>query len=284
MRIPQNFWSRLFLLMLLIGTTQNLFSQTPQTSSPKTYKNQFYIYWGWNRGFYSNSDIHFHGNSYDFTLANVAAKDNQNPVGIDPYLAPLRLTIPQTNVRIGYFITDHWSLSLGLDHMKYVMLQDQSVAITGSIQQSNTNYDGVYHNDPITLRADFLQFEHTDGLNYINAEVRRLDNLINLRRFHLPNIDINLTEGFGLGVLLPKTNTTLLGNAQYDEFHLTGYGISSFVGLNITFFEHFFIQSELKGGYINMPDIRTTLHASDRADQHFFFGQANLVVGANFTL
>lgn len=168
--------------------------------------------------------------------------------------------------------------------MKYAMVQDQTVNISGSIQQSNTDYDGVYHNDPIVLKEDFLKFEHTDGLNYINAELRRFDNLINLRRFNLPNIDINLTEGFGLGVLLPKTNTTLLGNCRYDEFHLAGYGVSSFVGLNITFFEYFFIQSELKGGYINMPDIRTTRSSLDKAEEHFYFGQANFLVGANFRL
>ena len=104
--------------------------------------------------------------------------------------------------------------------------------------------------------------------------VRRFDNLLELRRHKLPNIDINLTEGFGLGALLPKTNTTLLGNAQYDEFHLAGYGI----------FEYFFIQSELNGGYINMPYIRTTMYKSDRAAEHFLFAQLNFLIGANFKL
>ena len=30
---------------------------------------------------------------------------------------------------------------------------------------------------PIYIDEDFLQFEHTDGLNYVNFEISRVDNL-----------------------------------------------------------------------------------------------------------
>jgi len=87
-----------------------------------------------------------------------------------------------------------------------------------------------------------------------------------------------------LGALLPKTNATLLNNERHDDFHLAGYGISAVVAVNITFYEVFFIQSELKGGYINMPDIRTTMSKADRASQSFFFSQLNIVFGVNIKL
>ncbi len=272
------------LLWIFSFITSNAQDQNQSSFATKHYKRQFFIYWGWNRDWYTNSDIHFRGNNYDFNLSKVVAKDNQNKIGLDPYLTPNEITIPQTNFRIGYFFKDNWNISLGLDHMKYVMQQDQMVKINGNIQNSNTVYDGVYADSTIPLVTDFLQFEHTDGLNYINVELRRFDHILNLRRFHLPNIDFNITEGIGMGALLPKTNTTLLGNERYDEFHLAGYGISGFVGLNITFFEYFFIQSELKSGYINMPDIRTTKSSADSANQHFLFLQSNIVVGGNFKL
>jgi hypothetical protein len=54
----------------------------------------------------------------------------------------------------------------------------------------------------------------------------------------LPNTDkvqINITEGIGAGFLYPKTNTTLLGKARYDEFHVSGFGLSAKGGLNVTF-------------------------------------------------
>jgi hypothetical protein len=75
-----------------------------------------------------------------------------------------------------------------------------------------------------------------------------------------------------------------MNNARYDEFHLAGYGIGAVLSLNMTFFKYFFIQSEWKGGFIHMPDIRTTMHKEDRASQHFFFSQYNMVFGANFRI
>ncbi|WP_372767960.1 hypothetical protein [Lutibacter sp.] len=42
-------------------------------------------------------------------------------------------------------------------------------------------------------------------------------------KFPVKNIDINLTEGIGVGVLYPKTNITLLGKERYDEFQVMGF-------------------------------------------------------------
>ena len=119
-----------------------------------------------------------------------------------------------------------------------------------------------------------MHFEHTDGLNYANIELRRSDQL-----FDWNKVKINVTEGLGAGILYPRTNTALLGHESYDEFHLTGYGINMVVGLNATFFNAFFIQSEFRGGYINMPNIRTTQSINDSASQNFLFSQVNVVFG-----
>ena len=56
------------------------------------------------------------------------------------------------------------------------------------------------------------------------------------------------------------------------------------MGLNLTYNNWLFIQTELKGGYINMPDIRTTKNKADNASQHFFFTQFNFELGANINL
>ena len=46
--------------------------------------------------------------------------------------------------------------------------------------------------------------------------------------------------------------------------------------------KHFLVQSELKGGYINMSNIRTTMDEADSASQSFWFYQVNMVFGARF--
>ena len=194
------------------------------------------------------------------------------------------MTIPQTNFRLGYFITDHYNISLGLDHMKYVMVQNQSVKINGSYPSI---YIGNQVNNGLLDLSDetFLTFEHTDGLNYINSEISRVDDFSKL--FGISNTDkiqINLTEGFGGGVLYPKTNAKVLGKERHDDFHFSGYGVSAKVGLNLTFFKHYFIQGELKGGYINMNDIQTTALTNDSASQHFMFLQRIISFGGIFNL
>ncbi len=273
---------KITLLVLLVLSTGIIFAQdAPEKSDTKsdTKKGTLYMYWGWNRGWFTNSDISFKGDNYDFVLYDVVAKDRQSDFGYNPYFKIDRITIPQYNFRIGYFFKENYTVSLGVDHMKYVMVQNQTVKIDGSIDGTGTSYDNTYNNDDIELANDFLYFEHTDGLNYINVELRRYDEIFNYKI-----LSVNLTEGFGAGMLMPKTNATLLNNPRNDEFHVAGFGLGAVVGLNLTFWKHFFIQSEFKVGYINMPDIRTTPSTADKASQSFFFSQLNILFGASIKI
>ncbi|MCF6141955.1 hypothetical protein L1S34_11725 [Flavobacterium sp. K77] len=246
-------------------------------------KGKFFVSWGGNRETYSKSDVTFKGADYNFTLNNITAHDKPKGWHVD-YINPTKMTIPQTNLRLGYFINDHYSVALGVDHMKYVMTQGQTANISGTIA-AGTPFDGVYNNTPIELTEDFLMYEHTDGLNYVHTEVSRHDDISKLFKISdTDKIQVNLTEGIGAGMLYPKTNTTLLGKERHDDFHVSGYGASVKAGLNITFFKHFYIQGEIKGGYINMPDIRTTQSTEDSASQEFFFLQRIIAFGGIFKL
>lgn len=263
---------------LILSTFNQAFSQLENVDASSR-KGDFYVYWGWNLSAYSKSDITFSGDNYDFTIDDVIAYDRQSDFDPKKYLNPGSITIPQYNFRIGYFINDKYNISIGADHMKYVMLRDQTVRINGRIDDTSTLYNGVYDNEEISLDRSFLQFEHTDGLNYVNIGLRRMDHLWDYKFFSL--LAVTGLEG---GIIIPKTNTKLLGRQRYDEFHVSGYGLSAVLGLNFEFFEHFFIQTELKGGYINMNDIRTTADTSDSASQSFLFRQVNMVFGARFKL
>lgn len=253
--------------------------QTPEKYAAHN-KGKFFINWGGNREAYSKSDIRFWGNGYDFTLNNVRAHDKPKGMHLD-YIDPLRMTIPQTNLRIGYYFTDKYNISIGVDHMKYVMTQNQIAEMTGSVS-GHSPYNGQYQNHPMVLTEEFLKFEHTDGLNYINTELTRMDDITHFLGWDIDKIQLNTVLGAGVGLLYPKTNTTLMGLERHDQFHVAGYGADIKTGLNVTFFKHYFIQTELKGGYINMPEIRTTFSEDDHASQHFNFVQWNLVVGGIF--
>jgi hypothetical protein len=253
------------------------------TEMEKSNKGRIYGFWGWNRGWYSNSDIHFTGSNYDFKLNDVEAKDRQTPFDFGTYFGLSTISIPQTNFRLGYFVSNNIDISFGVDHMKYVMVSAQETEISGKIQDG-TVYDGYYSNDAFEINKPFLEYEHTDGLNYLNFEITRNDDLAKTLKFNLnPNkIQINTLLGFGIGAMMPKSNVTLWNNERNDDFHFAGYGFSGKVGLNATFFKHFFLRSEYKLGFIDMPDVRTSPDPIDRASQHFFFRQLNFSFGFTF--
>lgn len=235
-------------------------------------KGKFYAFWGWNRAHYTNSDIHFKGADYDFTLHRVKAHDKLSAISYRNYLQLNRITIPQTNFRIGYFFKDDMAISIGVDHMKYVMDQNQTVDIRGNVLpgfEGHVNADGS-----VKLTEDFLKFEHTDGLNYINVEFEYYKNFYKYR-----NMKINGMVGGGAGVLLPKTNSTLMGNERHDDFHLAGFGLNAKVAADVLFWDLFFVRCEGKEGYINMPSIRTTKSSKDKASQHFWFAEIDFLFG-----
>ena len=277
-----------FLMVVLTFCVFSQYTFSQETvENPEKYtahnKGKFYIYWGGNRETFSKSDIRFKGADYDFTIHDVAAHDKPKGWHLD-YVNPARMTIPQTNLRIGYFINDHYNISIGFDHMKYVMYNDRRVQYSGTYPNAGSYGENPAGNE-LTLTEDFLLFEHTDGLNYVNTEIARVDDISSL--FGLPNTDVfqvNTVGGLGVGVLYPKTNTTLLGKDRHDDFHISGYGLSAKAGLNFTFLKHFFIQTELKGGYINMNDIKTTKSSADSASQEFWFLQRIITVGGIFRI
>ena len=297
-----------FLFFLLACVSLNTFAQEeiPVQKYAAHNKGKFFVMWGGNRESYSKSDVNFRGKDYNFTVENMAAHDKPKGWHVD-YINPANMTIPQTNLRLGYFFSDHYSVSIGVDHMKYVMSQNQTANVNGYINLPENDpghiYNGEYNNRPVDMsqggareggygKGDinldgpaFLMYEHTDGLNYVHTEVARFDDIS--KWLGLPNIDkvqINLTEGLGAGILYPKTNTTLLGKERHDDFHVSGYGVSAKAGLNVTFFKHFYIQGELKGGYINMQDIKTTTSPEDKASQHFTYFQRIIAVGGIFRI
>ena len=277
---------KLILSSALLFISLSVFSQETikiQDKYTAHNKGKFFVSWGGNRETYSKSDITFKGVSYDFTIYDVTAHDKPKGWHID-YINPGRMTIPQTNFRMGYFVNDHYSIAIGVDHMKYVMNQDIVVKYSGNYPNRNSFGEAVGNNQ-VLLTEPFLTFEHTDGLNYVNTEISRHDDISNF--FNIEDIDkiqVNLTEGIGTGFLYPKTNAKVFSKQRHDDFHIAGYGASIKAGLNVTFFKHFYIQTEVKGGYINMSDIQTTFSDTDSASQEFFFFQKIIAFGGIFRI
>lgn len=248
-------------------------------------KGKFYANWGYNVSGYGKSDVRFYGLGYDFTLKNVSAHDRPTPLSTT-YFDITRLSIPQFNVHLGYYFKDNYSISLGWDHMKYVMDVPQTVKISGYINATisepaipTTGYAGNYTNADFTVNPDFLKYEHTDGYNFASLEVERHDDAwksANGKKF------LTMETGLGAGLLVPRTDVRLFGVGQNNYWNIAGWGMSAKVGAQLFFNKQLFFQSSLKGGWTNLSSIRTTGRPSDHAQQQITFLENYWVLGYVF--
>ena len=270
-------------LIFFVGNfvfAQNSNDGNIETSSKKSLgeKGTMFVFWGWNRAMFSKSDIHFKGNGYDFVLHNVVAHDRPSDLSWD-YINPGEVSKPQFNFRLGYFIKDNLAIVIAQDHMKYVMDQDQTVDFTGHI--SDPTYAAMVQNGQVNLTDEkFLTFEHTDGLNYINLGIEKYKNL-----YAKENLEILWSYGGGLGLMFPKSNVKIFGNERSDRFHVAGFGADVRTNINFVLWKRLMARVEGKFGYINMPDVKTTLNNKpDKASQDFVFGQINFGIGYVFNI
>lgn len=234
------------------------------------------VSWGWNRSSYSSGDIHFWGADHDFTLKNVAATDLQSDFNGDTlfstYLNPKEITIPQTNLRIAYQYSADTAIALNLDHMKYVMTPDQLVPISGRI-------NGVTQSGNQALGTNYLNFEHTDGLNIISIEIEKQRQV----EWFGPRFPSRVFGLAGVGIVVPKSNVTLnmLGRSRNDEFHFAGYSLGVGVGLEVDVYKDFFVRTAYKFGYVNLPDVLTS-SLGDKASHNFTYNEVLIAFGLRF--
>ena len=256
------------------GVKSSSDGDTVQVVVPNSSKNRFSVSWGWNRSAYSNTDIHFSGQDHNFTLKNVQASDKPSPFNFDTYLNPGNMTLPQTNARVAYQYDDDTAFALNLDHMKYVVRDNQSVPISGQIQ--GTNRSGTINLNPDT----FGHYEHTDGLNIITLEYEK-QKQVDWFGAGMPSRLFGLV---GAGVVYPKSNVTLAitGRPRNDQFHVAGYSLGVGTGLEVDVYSRFFVRTTAKVGYVNLPDVRTSALPTDKASQSFYFAELILALGVRF--
>ena len=260
-------------------------------------KGDFYASWGYNKSWFNKSDIHFSGQGHDFVLYDVKAKDRPSELNFD-YINPSKLTIPQFNFHIGYFISDKYSISIGWDHMKYVAVDFQKVIMKGFVDPSgvsdsliksnmehlNSKYSpsGTYQNVEVQMTPnDFVDYEHTDGLNYASIEIERYDELWqNLKNNKL---GITLVSGVGTGLIIPRTYAHLFGSGRNHYWNVSGWGINTKVGLKLNLTRHIYLQTDFKYGYLQMQNVHTTdRYQLDKAQQNIVFYENYWLIGFRF--
>ncbi len=232
------------------------------------HKGTFYFEWGYNKDWFSKSDIHFvnHiGGEYDFTLYDVKADDRPSFNRIIDW----QVTIPQFLYRFGYYFNNKHDLGIeiGFDHTKYVVIQNQTVHITGSIHGEALDKDTI-------IQPGFLLFEHTNGANFLMASL-----LKRTRFFQSGNGKHVLSYVLkpGAGIVIPKTDVTLFGKRRDNVYHVAGYIAGLDIELRYETGKHWFAETGLKGSFANYVNVLTIGDA--KANHHFYSLELLLSVG-----
>lgn len=238
-----------------------------------------YFYWGYNRSYYTHSNIRFVGPNYDFKLKDVVATDRPDAFRPSVYFNPTTITVPQYNARIGYYYTDKWSLSFGVDHFKYVMADQNHVLLDGFIGSDvDTNWSGNYNDEPVVTNRDLFHYENTNGVNFLRFELTRSFDLYELGDRRQLALVANL--GVSTGALLTFNDLNFGQNHTFATPSLSGYGFSLNGGLRLEFFRHFFMQLNSGLGLMHLTHVRT--RPDDRnsfARQAFGYSEYNAAAG-----
>lgn len=258
----------------------------PKNKRLTSNKGKFFFHWGYNFSSYSKSDIHFKGEGYDFTLYDVKATDRPNKLSMT-YINPATISIPQFNFHFGYHIKDNYSISLGWDHMKYVVDIPQSVKIKGFINSEISNpgiptgdWAGNYNGETVSLVDSVLNFEHTDGYNFAAVGVERYDDIWVSSS---GKQSLNSEMGVEGGLLVPRTDVRLFGVGANHYWNVAGYGFAAKVGLQYHFLKWMYFQGSLKSGFTDLSKIHTTGRNNiDKAAQTIWFFENYWVLGFKF--
>lgn len=202
-----------------------------------------YLQWGYNKEWYTKSNIHFKlANGDDFRLHNAVAHDKPD---MDAILKnPGEISIPQYNYRIGFYINKARtkSLELNFDHIKYVLTRGQKVRVTGTIDGQQVNGDSVLKSE------DFLHLEHTDGGNLLHLNYVQQNTILTTRTTKRPLLKTIWKAGAGINI--PRTDFTYHGDRFNNKFHIAGYNISAEGGVRLYPFKNFFIEGTGKSGFV----------------------------------
>jgi len=250
---------KLSLIIMAFLLPLGLIAQHEHDLLEKKHKGTLYAAWGYNKDWFSKSDIHISDHTtgnYDFTLYDVKAIDNPDLT----YIFNTDISIPQFIYRVGYYFNDKHNLGveIGFDHAKYIMVRSQQAHIKGSLNGEPVDKDTL-------IQPRFLLFEHTNGANFLMASL--LKRTIWLQSKNGKHV-LNYVLKPGIGVVIPKTDVTLFGKRRDNVYHIAGYVAGLDVSLRYEYTKHWFAETGFKGCFANYMNVLTV---GDAKANHKFY-------------
>jgi len=228
---------------------------TSAQQKEKKRKHEFYFSWGYNKEWYTHSNLHISqpalGN--DFTFENIKGYDHP---GWDGQLFTKAISIPQYNYRIGYFINEKKGLAIevNFDHTKFLFADNQISHVKGTV--NGKPFDGnVLFKENDAPGADSSSYYFlNNGANFL------LFNIV--KRWHFfsnkkETIKIDALAKVGIGPVIPHVENKFFNQPPNDEhFQLGGWNVGVEGAIRATFFNYVYLEYTNKLDYARYSGLR----------------------------
>lgn len=234
-----------YILAIIGFTTMNLqaFGQSSDNYVGK--KGTFYGSWGYNKEWYTQSNIHIKQESLgnDYTFRQVLATDK--PGWDEKSIFKQAMSIPQYNYRLGYWFKDDWAFEISFDHTKYQVSQSQLLHVKGTM-----NHLPV---DTFIVNNGNLKWQLNNGANFFLFNIVRR---VHMKRLHFRNFDASLLLKAGVGFMTPHVENEIFGKKNNPGFQFGGLDIGGEAALRLTFFKYAYLEYCHKAVYANYWNLK----------------------------
>lgn len=265
---------RKFIQAFFVVSVTLSFATVAKAQNKRTYKKgELYISWGYNKEWYTRSNIHVNqpdlGNNY--TFRNVKAHDRP---GWNEQLFKKAISIPQYNYRLGYFFNPEkgWGFEINFDHTKYIFQDEQDVRLKGTL--SGRQVDTTIH----FSEANGFHYYLNNGANFL------LFNLVKRCELYTSkdeNIKVDFLGKAGVGPVIPHVDNVLFGKDNNGGFQLGGWNVGVEAGVRATFFKYAFLEYTNKLDYARYSGLKVY---QGKAKQAFGTYEMILSIGAHIPI
>ena len=256
---------RLTLSVLVIAP---LLIQAQQKTKER--KGEFYFSWGYNKEWYTRSDVKVSQPSLNnqYTLKSVRSHDHP---GWDEGLFSQPISIPQYNYRFGYFFNKKKGLAfeINFDHTKHIIQDEQQVKITGILNKRQVDTTVNFS------EANGFYYFLNNGANFL------LFNIV--KRWHWyesknGQFTVDALGKAGIGPVIPHVQNSFFGQANDPGFQLGGWNMGIEGAVRATFFKHVFLEFSNKVDYARYSGLKTYQGTAKQA-----FGTYELILSLGYT-
>jgi hypothetical protein len=218
------------------------------TKKKKERKGEFYFSWGYNKEWYTHSNVHVVQNSLgnDYKMVGITAHDHP---GWNEQFFTKAISIPQYNYRLGFFFNKKKNLGfeINFDHTKYI-IADQNAHIVGKLnnRQVDTSVafnaaNGFYYY--LNNGANFLLFNLVKRWNWVNSKNEK--------------IKIDVLAKAGIGPVIPHVENSFFGQKNDDGFQFGGWNVGIEAAVRATFFKYAYLEFANKGDFAAYSHLST---------------------------